>query len=481
MPPIRPNLVLDIYARVSRLSDERQRSTDGQVADCTARILEAGATLGETFVEAGRSAWNPRVKRKRWHELMERLESGASGGVVVFDLARFSRQPIEGERLIAAADRGVIVWDSDGEYDLTSASGKKAFRDQMTAAAYESDRTSTRTRRGKRLKAMRGESNHSSRPFGFEPDGITPREPEASELRTLIARLLAGESQDAMVVDLNTRGVLTSYGNPWNRISLKQVLTRPRNAGLAEYDGEIVGKLTDKPVIDPADFDRVRALYASRRRGRPESDAYQCSGIITCALCGQKLTGRPQRHRRPYDDGSVRRQYWCQPRAHDGGCGWVAIDHLPADEAVRELVLAILADPRHAAAVEASARETASKRQELEEQIAELDQTATELAARLGSGAMTLARYDAAAGPLEQRLAGLRTQLAALGAVPAGVVTDEMRAVSRAQWDQRWKGATVAQRRAMIRQALRGRRLVVDRADSSLPRVFDPARIRIVD
>jgi hypothetical protein len=27
---------------------------------------------------------------------MSRLESGATGGVVVFDMARFSRQPIEG-------------------------------------------------------------------------------------------------------------------------------------------------------------------------------------------------------------------------------------------------------------------------------------------------------------------------------------------------------------------------------------------------
>jgi DNA invertase Pin-like site-specific DNA recombinase len=479
MPKVHPNTVLDVYARVSRLSDKRQRTTEGQVGDCTARILEAGARLGEVFVDPGMSAWNPNVKRKRWHELMERLESGASDGVVVFDLARFSRQPSEGERLIRIADR-VIVWDSDGEFDLVGPSGKKAFRDQMTNAAYESDRTSTRVKRGKRIKAMRGESNHSSRPFGFEADGVTAREPEASELRSLTARLLAGESQDAMVVDLNARGVLTTYGNPWSRISLKQILTRPRNAGLAEYAGEIVGKLHDNPVVDPSDFDRVRALYASRRRGRPESDAYQASGTICCGLCGHKLTGRPMRHMKPYDDGSVRRQYWCQPRAYAGGCGRITIDQRPTDVAVRELVLAILADPRHAAAVEASAREMVSRRQELEAQIAQLEQTATELAARLGSGAMSLQRYDAAAEPLDKRLAGLRVQLAELGAMPVGVVTDEVRAASRAQWDRRWDGATVPQRRTMIHQALRGRKLVVDPSGPTAPRTFDPTRIRIL-
>jgi hypothetical protein len=33
-------LILDIYARVSRLGDDRQRSTEGQVEDCQARIVE---------------------------------------------------------------------------------------------------------------------------------------------------------------------------------------------------------------------------------------------------------------------------------------------------------------------------------------------------------------------------------------------------------------------------------------------------------
>jgi hypothetical protein len=57
---------------------------------------------------------------------MDRLESGASGGVIVFDMERFSRKPKEGERLIDAAERGLVVLDSDGEFDLTTASGKKA-------------------------------------------------------------------------------------------------------------------------------------------------------------------------------------------------------------------------------------------------------------------------------------------------------------------------------------------------------------------
>jgi site-specific DNA recombinase len=87
-------LMLDIYARVSRLGDDRQRSTGGQVEDCEARIEERRAQVGEVHVDSGRSAWNPRVKRPDWERLMSRLEVGATGGVVVFDMARFSRRPM---------------------------------------------------------------------------------------------------------------------------------------------------------------------------------------------------------------------------------------------------------------------------------------------------------------------------------------------------------------------------------------------------
>lgn len=56
-------LVLDVYARVSRLGDDRQRSTEGQVEDCQARIAEREAQVGEVHIDSGRSAWNPRMKR----------------------------------------------------------------------------------------------------------------------------------------------------------------------------------------------------------------------------------------------------------------------------------------------------------------------------------------------------------------------------------------------------------------------------------
>ncbi len=83
--------------------------------------------------------------------------------MIIFDLERFSRQPKDGERMIDLAARGLLVLDSESEYDLITPNGKKAFRDAMNAAAYYSDRLSTRVQRGLRLKAMAGDPNGSAR------------------------------------------------------------------------------------------------------------------------------------------------------------------------------------------------------------------------------------------------------------------------------------------------------------------------------
>src|SRR5258708_33039407 len=147
---------IDIYARESRKGDKRQQSTSGEVGACRAVLAERELPAGEVFKDEGRSAWNPSVVREEWDKLMARLESGASAGVIVFDLERFARRPADGERLITAAERGLVVLDCDAEFDLTTASGKKSFRDAMAACADYSDRLSDRTRRCKLANAING-------------------------------------------------------------------------------------------------------------------------------------------------------------------------------------------------------------------------------------------------------------------------------------------------------------------------------------
>jgi DNA invertase Pin-like site-specific DNA recombinase len=483
--PVSAAKPVDIYARVSELrrNEDREPSTEGQVAVCRVRLADLGLEEGEVLVDPGRSAWNPAVRRPAWDELMDRLERGVSGGMIVFDLERFTRQPKDGERMIDLAASGLLVLDSESEYDLRTPNGKKAFRDAINAAAYYSDRLSTRSARGKKLKALAGEPNGGHRPFGFEADLITVREDEAAVLRDLTARFLAGETQDALIADLNTRGITTSYGKPWTRAGLKKVLTRQRNCGLIIYTdpksgtSSVVGSLPGEPIITEEDFDAVIAMYTSRRRGRPSSWHYLCAGVATCGVegCGRTLHGRPRNNMKPYPDGEVNRQYWC-PKTH-GGCGRIAVDQRRMDEAAAALAIEILSDPRHADAIEATAREIESEAARLDLAIAEAENVADALADRLGRGDITLARYDIAIRPLDERIAKLRTERAALG----GQSPQRAPRASREHWERRWAAADQKEKRELLRMALRGRHLIVAPAPPGSPakRADVTRRIRI--
>jgi site-specific DNA recombinase len=178
-----------------------------------------------------------------------------------------------------------------------------------------------------------------------------------------------------------------------------------------------------------------------------------------CAACRRPLSTRPVPRRRPYPDGEVARQYWCKKYA--GGCGTVHIDQRDLDAAVRELAIAILSDPRHAAQVEAAAARHAEEATALDSLIADAEQTALAMADRLGRGEKTLAEYDAVMGPLDTRLAGLRAKREALNGAPGPVPA----AQSRAGWAARWANATHDERRTLLRMALRGRVIVVGPAD----------------
>jgi DNA invertase Pin-like site-specific DNA recombinase len=439
----------------------------------------AGATVGRVFTDPGRSAWNSKVHRPGWEALMARLESGESDGVVVFDLPRFARRPADGERLIAAAERGLSILDDGSEYDLTTASGRKNFRDAVNAAAYYSDMISESSRRGKAFKAQQGEVDNR-RSFGFEADGVTLLEAEAAILRDHARRLLAGETQDSLIAELNRDYGAGLHGARWGYTTYRQIMTRPRNVGLIVHNGEPVSRLPGAPILDQLTHDRIVALYASRKPGGQRSGKYVLTGVAHCGECGAALSGRPGSSGKP--------QYWCRP------CHGVFVDASRLDEWAEDFAIRALRDEEGQEALARASAELEKAREALIAESASIETTLTELAGRLGRQEISLARHDAACKPLEARQAAIRAEIAELALqepepLSAGRTIPQADA-SHVDLLDRWENGTAADKRAMVIRALNGRRLIVGRAlvdgklavgpaPRSTGRRFDPARVRI--
>jgi hypothetical protein len=158
------------------------------------------------------------------------------------------------------------------------------------------------------------------------------------------------------------------------------------------------------------------------------------------------------------------REYWCK-KYGTGACGTVHIDQRQLDEAARELVIAILSDERNAAAIEAELAARADEAGTLESLIAEAKRDAETMAERLGRKERTLAEYDAFMRGHDAYLADLRAKLAAMDKPGEPVPAWQTAGV----WARRWDDAGPSERMSLLRQALRGRVLIIGLPDPDDP------------
>jgi DNA invertase Pin-like site-specific DNA recombinase len=457
---------VDIYARLSRALDGSWINVDEQEDLGRADLDRRGVPVGRVFKDNSKSAWNPNVVRPDWNLLMHRLESGASGGVWVLDLTRWTRKVLEGERLLELARSGIRVLSNSGEYDLTTADGRKAFRDAITTAAAESDKISERSRRGKARRAKKGRLNGGVRGFGMpgfypKPEGWEPgdpREPVPAEVveaereivRECYRRLLAGEPLYRLVRELNTRRVVTSKGYArWYAVTLASSLQRAALAGLVERNGEVVGTAVDvEPVVTREEWERLRALFAARRRGRPV-DRHFLSGLVRCGTCGNVLYGQRRKTQPPYPDGAVRRVYYCLARPETpNACGRNTFDARTLEAAVAHAVKTRLGDPRRADRIAAKLATAREERGRIEAEISFLNEEADKLAGKVAEWGVD--RVDAQMSPLLRRIDERKSALARLeepedaGAAAA----DAARA-----WDEAVAADDMKTLRAMVKRA----------------------------
>jgi site-specific DNA recombinase len=287
------------------------------------------------------SAYSGKV-RPGYAALLADLEAGRADAVLAWHTDRLHRSPLELEHYIDVCEKADAVTHTvkAGELDLSTASGRMVARMLGAAARHESEQKSERTRRAQQQAAEAGKWLGGARPFGWQMrDGgaaVLDRA-EARVVRKAAEQLLAGASLGSVVDGLNTRGVTTSTGRPWNYTSLRQVLTRPRNAGLSTFGGEIVGATTWPPILTEDTWRAVTGLLTdpTRRRSASNRLRWMLAGLALCP-CGSTVRTAMVASNRAA--GTTRTVYRCRER----GPGHVARAAVPVDGFVAALVVARL-------------------------------------------------------------------------------------------------------------------------------------------
>ncbi|MGH3699071.1 MAG: recombinase family protein, partial [Pseudonocardiaceae bacterium] len=185
-----------IYARISNDKTGAGLGVERQEADCRALAERLGWIVAEVFSDNDLSAYSGKP-RPRYRAMLEAIRAGRITAVLAWHTDRLHRSPIELEDYISACNDGRDVpthTATAGPLDLSSPSGRMLARTLGTLARYESEHRGERVAAAALQRARAGRRSGGPRPFGYEDDGVTVREPEAAAVRTAVESVLAGAS-----------------------------------------------------------------------------------------------------------------------------------------------------------------------------------------------------------------------------------------------------------------------------------------------
>jgi DNA invertase Pin-like site-specific DNA recombinase len=391
-----------IYCRISNDDKENDRPDDKGVTrqerQGRAYVKSRGHSLVGLYVDndMGASRRSRTKSRPEWDRLMADVKAGRVQVIVGRDLDRLTRKMREIEDLIDLYEQTHVEFDLwQGHLDLSNAAGQSIARYLGAQAAGESDRTSERMKSQRRDAAFRGKPVRSEDGFGWRDGKHVAK--EAAAIRDGAEMVIAGGTLQAVAREWNRRGLpRRKSSRPWWGPQVRVVLLNPRHAGLAVYRGEVVGETGEKPILDRATYDTMKAVLTNPSRRRAPRRRNFLTGLVVCSLCDSPM-------RRGVSGTPSRPMYVC--RKDQGGCGRQSVMAVPVDEAVTDAVLDVLE------ASDFPKAKPQPRDSKAAQELAGIDQDLAELGTHFGNGQIPMAAFAAAAERLEARRKELLDQV----------------------------------------------------------------------
>jgi DNA invertase Pin-like site-specific DNA recombinase len=273
-------LIFDISARVSRQGnrhDERMYSDENQVATCTEFIVRKGGEVGlvvnEINVSGGKLAKDRAVEK-----LVQRIESGDSAGIVVYDFSRLTRENAFAATMLVGRIHlaGGVVYGVADNFDSSApmAAVMTAIYAEQAHAYLKVSRE--RTTAG-RMRAKERGAYVSRTPNGYErtEDGKLVPGRHSTLIPLIFTRRLTGESYASLARFAQSEGFSVTQGG------IRKLLSN------LVYIGQSASG-PSPPLVDAATFARVQSMARPGKAAEFEAKTLT-QGLARCANCGSNL------------------------------------------------------------------------------------------------------------------------------------------------------------------------------------------------
>jgi site-specific DNA recombinase len=306
------------------------------------RVSRVAGRSGDSFISPGEqkervSAWAKAQGHRiaKWHEdldqpgskasrpglnaAMERIESGATGGLVVARLDRFGRSVQDTANLlerIRNAD-GVLCTVAEG-IDTSGYMGKFLAQLFTVLAELELDRIRENWNTARKSAVGRGIHVSGRVPTGYRRNENRILEPDPKVgpvIRELFRRRGVGASWSQLADFLGEEGIVTPWGSEhWSISAVNNLIHNRVYLGEARA-GENVNADAHEPIVTLDEWqaaNKARGVYPSRS-GKASG---LLSGVLRCAGCSyaMRCSSGKSRHGKPV------LEYRCFPRKAGGRC-----------------------------------------------------------------------------------------------------------------------------------------------------------------
>ena len=283
-----------IYARYSAGPRQTDQSIEGQLRVCTDFCNQRGITIIDSYCDrhiSGRTDERPEFQRLIADAKKKKFEA-----VVVYKTDRFARNKYDSAIYKRELKRNGIQIFYAAEAIPEGPEGIILESLMEGLAEYYSAELAQKIKRGMHESALKCQSTGSGRPLGYYVDSEKrfQIDPESSQtVQTIFDMYIKGESNAAICELLNSRGLRTAQGNPFNKNSINRIIKNRKYIGEYKYH-DIVVEGGMPAIITPDVFCLAQAEMERRRtRKKPHSPKaeYLLASRLFCGHCKTPMQG----------------------------------------------------------------------------------------------------------------------------------------------------------------------------------------------
>ena len=332
------------YGRFSDAGQSEQ-SIEGQRKVCYEFAERNGYKIIAEYIDRATTGKND--ARPEFQRMIADSAKRQFSAVLVYQLDRFARNRYDSANNKSKLKKNGVKVLSAKENITEDASGVLLESVLEGMAEYFSAELSQKVKRGMALTAQKCEFTGAGVPLGYKivDKKYAIDEETAPIVKRIFELYLGGKTMAEIIRYLNENGIKTSFGNAYNKNSIRRILENRRYIGIYKYaDIEVPGGVPQ--IIDDKIFADAQILLEKNKKAPARLKALEENYLLTtrlyCGHCGTPMTGESGHSR----NGSIHQYYKCNTARKHGDCKKKPVKKAYIEDLVVEHIINDLTDEK---------------------------------------------------------------------------------------------------------------------------------------